>query len=89
MHQCYFVVVLGVISLHGRTNPYIPIVHQEKNHIGQIEFAKRINDLIHLNPQVQFSKFRLKKSTWKLSKMHTPSDALPKFTEFPSIACTI
>lgn len=34
--KCYFNVVLGTVSLRGRTEPYIPIVHAEKNHWGQI-----------------------------------------------------
>jgi hypothetical protein len=46
------VVVLGLIALHGRTDPFIPIVHKEKSHQGQMEFAKRVDSLIHLNPKV-------------------------------------
>lgn len=63
LEKCYYSTVLGISSLHGRTNPYIPIVHVEKNHPGQIEFAKRMDELIHFNPKVKFSRLRFKKST--------------------------
>lgn len=32
-------VVLGLTSLHCRTQPFIAIVNEEKNHPGQIKFA--------------------------------------------------
>jgi hypothetical protein len=70
--KCYFVVVLGLVSLHGRTNPYLAIVHKDKNHLGQIEFAKRIDELIHLNPNVPPLPLRSRRSTLKSSKTPIP-----------------
>ena len=80
-------VVLGLTALHGRTDPYISIVHKEKNHLGQMEFAKRVDSLIHLNPKVALLSRRSKKSTCKSSRTLTPSDARPKFTVSLSNAC--
>lgn len=74
-HESYFVVVLGLIGLHGRTHPYIPIVHKEKNHLGQIEFARKVDSLIHLNPKVSSFRFRSTRSTWRSSRTPTPSGA--------------
>ena len=54
-------VVLGLTALHGRTDPYISIVHMEKNHLGQMEFAKRVDALFHLNPKVTLLSHRYKK----------------------------
>ena len=37
-----FVVTMGLVSLHARVNPFLPIVHQDKNHPGECRFAARI-----------------------------------------------
>jgi len=81
-NESYFVVVLGLIALHGRTHPYIPIVHKEKNHLGQIEFARKVDSLIHLNPKVSPFRFRSTRSTWKSSRTPTPSGARRRSTVF-------
>lgn len=72
LEKCYYSTVLGISSLHGRTNPYISIVHVEKNHPGQIEFAKRMDELIHFSPKVKFCQLRFRKSTWTSSKIRIP-----------------
>lgn len=33
---------MGLVGLHARINPFLPIVHHDKNHAGEIRFAARI-----------------------------------------------
>ena len=47
-----YVVTLGLVSLFARTNPFISIVHQDKNHKGECTFAANVFNLIHLDPAV-------------------------------------
>jgi hypothetical protein len=36
------VICLGLNSLHARLNPFIAIVHKDKNHLGESIFAANI-----------------------------------------------
>ena len=59
-----YVLVMGLISLHARPNAYLPIVHEEKHHAGQIELAKRIHRLIPLHPEVEPALLRSRRWRW-------------------------
>lgn len=39
---------LSFVSLGGREMAFIPIVHKEKNHAGQIYFAEKIRSMFHV-----------------------------------------
>lgn len=43
------------LALKGKNDAFIPQVHIEKNHTGEIKFAKRILDYIQLLNPVIFS----------------------------------
>lgn len=47
------IVVMGLVSLFARTAPFLDVVHQDKNHAGEIQFARTINSLIHLREDAQ------------------------------------
>jgi len=37
-----FAVTMGLVSLHIRSSPFFPLVHEDKNHKGQIKFAAKM-----------------------------------------------
>ena len=46
---------MGLVSLHIRSSPFFPLVHEDKNHKGQIKFAAIMEEYIDLDPSVLFS----------------------------------
>lgn len=72
-------VSFGLTSLFARLNPFIPIVHKDKNHTGESTFAAHIFQKLQLNHEVYLSKFRSKRKICRLYKMPTHSGARLRF----------
>lgn len=44
---------MSLVSLYARLNPFIAIVHKDKNHKGECDYAAKIFEYMQLDPKVE------------------------------------
>lgn len=47
-----YAITMSLVGLYARLNPFISIVHKDKNHKGECDFAAKIYEYMQLDPNV-------------------------------------
>lgn len=77
---------MSLVSLFARLNPFIAIVHKDKNHRGECEYAAKIFEYMQLDPNVKQLLYRLKNLNYLCLKTPTPFAVLLRYTESSTTA---